>query len=332
MDQQALDLMIRLFEGSRDFVCILDKNWKTVWRSGNLAQIDDLPKHLYLAEDCWDNLETKITLGEHVYDCSLRCSREDGIRVLQIHPPSEESALDIHALTEILQGMITNLTAHHRYLDDDAALDQLDYFNSAAGSILRIYRMIYLSRQIGQGKNGGWSGIPFSLRKTVQNLYKDMRSILRTAAHIEFHDAEEPLFIEGDPETFRNAVLAAFLLCIRKPEQFQTAELRLYRDGEDACLEIRVKAESEQRRDMDGQLHHFGTDRGERELIDVYSKAFGTQFLFLDEDGASCCRIRTKIADEPKFIALHSEPDRTAGGFYDDASVMLSRFCYRRYF
>ena len=332
MNQQALEFMIRLFEGSRDYVCILDADWNTVWRSVNLAQAEDLPKHLYIAEDCWDNVEAKATLGEHVCDCSLRCSREDGIRVLQIHPPTGESAVDVHALTDILQGMITNLTAHHRFLDDDAALDQLDYFNSAAGSILRIYRMIYLSRQIERGKNGEWSGIAFSLRKTMQVLHKDMRNILRKAAHIELTDAEELLFIEGDPDAFRNAVMAAFLLCIRKPEQFQMVKLRLYREGDDACLEIRVKAESEQRREMDGQLLHFGTDKGERELIAAYSQAFGTQFLFCDEDDSSCCRIRSRITDEPKIIALHSEVERSAGGFYDDASVMLSRFCYRRYF
>ena len=86
------------------------------------------------------------------------------------------------------------------------------------------------------------------------------------------------------------------------------------------------------RRDMDGQLVHFGSDHGDRELIGVYSRVFGTQFLFEERDGSTSCHIRARLTGEPKVISLYSDAEKQGGGFYDTASVMLARFCYRRYF
>lgn len=310
----------------------MDENWKVLWHSVQMPEIGELRGILHIPEHFWGNQEMKFPFGDRLYTCTLRCSREDGIRVFHVQPPAGMTTVDPDALTEIVQNMISGLTAQYRMLDDDAALDQIDYFNTTAGNLLRIYRMLYLYNELERGRTGNWSSGVFSVSIMVRTLFKEMRSILRSAAHLELEEEAEALFTEGDAAAFRNVILSAFLLCIRKPEQFQMGELRLFCDGAYACVDISVCAEHEERRDRNGQLSNFGSTDGERELIAAYSERFGAQVLFREEEDRSCCLIKTKLAEDRKCIDLHSGTDRGKDGFYDPISVMLSRFCFRRYF
>ena len=331
MDQAALELLKRLYARSADWVVIADQNWNSIWNSRPELDVTELGKRLLLPASHWDPAKRPFFHDGNLYHCNCFGIPEEGLRVLEFHPVLQER-FDLDLMSSVLQSMIVSCTAIFHELDDTEARDLRTYLNTMMGGILRIYRMTYIEKELRRGGRGEWTQELFGLQSVIQPIAEETQKLMRQYATVTYECGEAPIFVRGDLAGFRAAVLAALVQCFKKPEFEQSIRITLHRSGEQAELTITVRSESEQRRELQGQLRDFGDLTQEQFLLEQYCTAFGIRTEFSEQDDAVKFRMLLDPAKPDTVIRFQSAAGRASGSYFDPISVMLARIRFREYF
>lgn len=330
MNQAALNTLKRLYNGSEDWMIIVDEAWVPVW-STEETSIPDIQKRLFMRESDWQNTIRPFSYQDTLYECHIQCSYEDGLRVLRFQP-ALRGIYDFSMMTQIIQGMVSTCTALFQQMEDVSARDLRPYLNMLMMDILRVYRMLYLEREIERGSSGQWENASFGLLSVMRPLYEETRNLMRHFADVSFASDASALLVKGDLRAFRCAALSALLLCFRKPEYRQTICISLYSEEQNAIVLFRVTPDSRKRADQEGSIPDFGDLRPEQLLLDRYCGAFDIQTEFMEENDTVSCRMTIPLAKPETVIQFHSGAASAPGGFFDPVHVMLARIHFYDYF
>ena len=330
MNKEALMVMQRLYAGSREPVLILDENWKVLWSSDG-TRSENLPVMLGIPRGSWENVTRPLVSGEKLYTCRLSCSAQDGLRIAELTPSAQP--MDLGQLTGHLQSMLTVCTALDADLDSMGIYDERDRLNALARNILRMYRAVFLRREIERGMDGAWGDEVFCLQTALSDSFGKLPGLLRDCAEISIEPGAGNQFVKGDVKGFECAALAGMLLCITAPEKMQRITIKACAKKEKAILEISVLPLEEERGDVreQGISGPCGT-AADRELLELYCGTFGIELFFAAGSGAASCRMEIPAITETKGISLGAPCPGGADGFFDLVPVMMARFRARKRF
>ena len=330
MNKEALMVMQRIYAGSREPVLILDEKWRVVWATDG-TKPDHLPMLLGVPQSCWENVTRPLVIGETLYTCRLSCSEPDGLRIAVLSPAAQP--LDLGQLGGQLQSMLTVCTALDAALDDLGIYEEREYLNVLARHILRVYRTAFLRREIERGISGMWKDEVFCLQTVLTDTFGKLPALLRDTAEVAVTLGEGKQFIRGDLHGFSCAVLAAMLLCIRKPADIQQIFVKVDAKEDKVLLELGAVPLGEKRRDANEQSHSDScVSADDRELLEMYCRRFGISLFFAAEREEQICRLEIPICTEYTTIALRAPNEAGAGGFFDLVPVMMAGFRVRKRF
>lgn len=330
MNSEVLQVMKHLYANSREPVWILDRDWHVLWSSDG-SQPGDLPAKLGLPYDCWSNVSRPFELDGTLYICRLDCSVQDGLRTATL--TRSPQGMDLGLLSGQIQSMLTVCTMIDTDLDSMGIYEERDRLNILAGNILRVYRAIFLRREIERGIGGMWSSDVFCLQTALTEAVGKLPNLLRDTAMVEMTLGEEKQFVRGDVNGFTCAVLAALLLCIHEPEMIQEIFVKVDVKKDKAVLELSVMPQHEKRRDVHEQsLSHPCGTAADQELLELYCQTFGIGLFFADTAERASCRLELPLCTETSAIQLGAPLQAGAGGFFDLVPVMMAGFRVRKRF
>lgn len=331
MNQNALEMLKRLYGASADWIIITDGCWNPVWSTRKDVSIPNLRCRLLMTGDGWESAERPLLWEDALYYCTVLGSEADGLRVVVLRPVLRDR-FDLDLMSSILQSMIVSCSALFHELDDTSAKDMRGYLNRLMSGVLRIYRMTYLEKEVRRGAAGQWDVSVFGLQSVIQPIFEETRNLLRSCAHVTYECGERTIFLRGDLTGFRTAVLAALVMCVRKPEFEQNIRFELHREGERPVLTITVHPETELRHGLQGQLIDFGDLSQEKFLLNQYCAAFGVHFSFTEQDDTVTFRMESDPAQPDTLIQFRSPSGRADGSYFDPIPVILARIRFRDYF
>lgn len=330
MNQNAFDVVKRLYSSSDEWIMIVDEEWNIRWSSRN-ETISELRERLLMQENSWENTIRPFTHEDILYDCYISSSREDGLHVLRFHP-SLQGVSDFAMMTAIIQAMISTCTAIFENLDEMTASDMRPYLNALVGDILRIYRILFLEQENKRCMDGKLKSEVFGLQSVLEPIAVKSRSLMRHFATVHFECVDTPLFAQGDLRSFGCAALSAFLLCFRKPEKTQDICISLQRVEQNAVLEFAVTAQERDRTDLKHTPPDFGNLHAEKLLLKQYCHASGIQTEFSETEDTVSCRMTVPLTERGNVVRLRAESLSGANGYFDPVLVMLARVHFRNYF
>lgn len=329
MNPTALETLKRFYSGSEDWILIVNESWEVLW-STRADRIPELRQSMILPEDCWENVTRPFVQGDQLFHCYVRCSREDGLRVMQFQP-ALNSSLDFAAITSIVQAMISTCTALYYDLDKHAARESRRYLNVLMADILRIYRMLYIELELQRGQDGQWDAAAFGLLSVIEPICKELQELIPFSS-VSLSCEEKGLFAHGDAKGFQAAAISALLLCFRESEQPQAIRISLHREETKAVLHFEVSYAKQKRLDLDSRRYDFGDILPEKSLLEQYCNAFEIVTAFESTESGTVCRMEIPLAKPDTLIQLCSTPGRVESGYFEPIPVMLARIRLREFF
>ena len=330
MKQSALEVLKRLFNESEDWILIVNEGWESVW-SNRTTEIPDLRERLILPHDFWKNVVRPFVYCDLIYHCHVRCSCEDGLRVLQFQP-ALKGTFDFTTLSSLIQSMISACTVLYRELDEAGAIDLRPHLNSLVGDLLRIYRMMFMDMEFERGQRKDWETATFGLQAVIAPIYEECRNLMRHFACVDYECGEPAMFTRGDLRGFRCAVLSAMLMCIRQPALSQNIRISLHRENDHAALSFSVTPDIGKKRDS--YIPAFDSENmlAEQYLLDQYCNAFDIRTEFSQTGDTVSCRMEIPLSAPAVNIQLNSSSGNADRGYFDLTPVMLARVHIRNYF
>ena len=327
MNQTTLETLQRLYSEDKMETVILDKDWNVIWSSCCVEGMNFLAL-LRVPKDYWENVRRPVIIGMSLFHCEILSNEEDGFRVLRLQE-AKNDIFDKSAFTDVLQAMISTCTAMTQLLQDMDVNEFTLYPNQIMANTLRIYRMVFMEREIRRGLDGAWERSTFDGNAMMAGICRHMQNLLRQFAEVNLRCDSSPLFIIGDVRGFQCMVLTAYLLCVRHPEMNQTVNIRMQRGAMHSVLTIKVKHGKRKRVDLAGQMHNFGNMEPEKLLLAEYCRYFCLKPEFKEDDEEMSFRVELENSQDTSIIQMSTTASLAEQGYFNLPDVLLSRLRYR---
>lgn len=336
MDDTLFQALIRFYDQSASLVLIMDLHWNILW-SNRRCEIDQLPKLLEISPNHIKNTVHRFLMNGKPHECRLLCNLENQCRIAEITPCEELEHIQLPVDLDTLTNSVHSITMACSALK--ATLDELDLssesraLNVIVGNCYRIYRTVFLQKEIDRLQNGFRREEHFFIAHALRTAIQRMQRILLRKVKIELECDDESLFLSGDMDEFITAVLSAAVLCCHGSEYFQRLCISL--EQRDGMVMVKLISEEEQ-----AELEANKTQiiippdpdfAGEKALLNLFCQAHEGNWMFSEsiKNRTKTCILQFPPEKTPSTnLTLHSSSERRESDFFNKYRMMLSCIQY----
>ncbi len=333
MDDALLQILINCYRTSKSLVLVMDLRWNILW-SNQPHSIESLPDLLQLSPNHAANTTHTFLLDGIPQECRLLCNAQDGFRIAEIQPASQsQTVLSTHpdTLTKAVQAITSACGALSSSLEeyDMDTQDEHDYLNIIAGNCYRLYRSVFMQKEIHRLEQDQRRVACFSLQYALTSIFQQIRSILRRRVHLELECCQERLFLNGDLNELAMAVLSAAVLCTHGCTHVQKMVMTLEQIDDDLA-QLTLKAE-ETPEELPQQDHEGNGFEGEETLLQLFCSRHEGRWLYTEssEMQSRICTMQFRTDESTGSMTLHSDDSVKEDGFFSRYRVMLSCIQYQ---
>lgn len=341
MENDILETLTHCYSSSSSLVLIMDMQWQILWTNRTCENLAKLPQQLGISESHTENSVHRFCYDGSMHECRLLCNEADGYRIAEIYPCTEETdirlRLDTEAVTASVQAMTSACHTLRSELDALESYDQLPLLNTLIGSCYRIYRTVYLQKELDRLQGGYRRNVVFSVKAALQTLLQKCNEILRICLETDMDAPSEDIYLKGDMDEFQMAVLSAITLCCMDSDHIQRLHIELQPGDGLVCLRLHAEQTPAELPQQVCRLEDMGGGHceGERAILSLFCRRHGGKWLLTEQakEGAKTCSIYFRPhTGEITDLTLHSPRDLQEGRFFNKYEIMLSRIHYRRMF
>ncbi len=331
MTRKQIKMFREMFGNDCDILWITDENWN-VQDEKYSGGAKNLPALLEVPEDFWGSAEKLMFWNDRFYHCRIWCSQAAKCRVIALKKPKADDSKNmtvnsaVHSLRQIRRSL------------EEAMHEKTPLLDSIERNCLLLYRKSYIDRILDAVRSGTAFREEFSVQDILRQMQPQMLSALGNYAETEFRLTEQNMYLYGNIEFFRVAVLAGLTLCHLERGYFQQMALSLGFSGGKAELLINMTPDYQKPVSMQEQIdpENFGSTKGEETLLDTFCMMYdGSWKLFKQEENqkliSACCQIQFRTNKKRPELMLYSTDRIMRPDFDDPYQIMLARIYLSRF-